>query len=157
MSHRPTRFVSASKRYDAPEVVDITPMYAEAEEQKAESHDSAVSIAGGSLLYSIAYMVVFGVIVVALAALVWWFSDDSLDLPLLGMGSLLLWGGGSYLILYKNREQGLEHSPTGIEHAKIESKERVALRAIDAHIYLTERQWERQDNEAGAARQIPGH
>jgi uncharacterized membrane protein (GlpM family) len=122
----------------------------------AHSDDDAMSIAGGSLLYSVVYMVVFAVVVGAGAGAVWWYADD-LDTPLVVLGALLVWGCASYVILGYNREQGLHHSASGIAHAEIQSWEDVAHHAIDAHIYLLERRWEREDVTAGTSHQLPGY
>jgi hypothetical protein len=121
----------------------------------AHSDDDAMSIASASLWYSVVYMVVFLVVVMAGAGVVWWFVAD-IDAPLLVLGALLVWGGASYLILGYNREQGLHHSPSGIAHAEIKSREEVAHHAIDAHIYLLEKRWEKDGDAVAASRQITG-
>jgi hypothetical protein len=135
-------------------IIDVAGVVGERHENTAHSDDDAMSIAGASLWYSVAYMVVFLVVTGCGAGFVWWFVDD-IDTPLLVLGALLVWGCASYLILGYNREQGLHHSPSGIAHAEIKSREEVAHHAIDAHIYLLEKRWEREDG-SGTVHQITG-
>jgi hypothetical protein len=111
----------------------------------AHSQDDAMSVSLSSLVYSVVYIVVFAVVIASLLAIAWVVVRDDATLAVLIVVGVLAWGWSSYSILAYNREQGLHNSPPGIAHAEIESRERLATYAIDAHIYTLERQWERED------------
>lgn len=59
---------------------------------------------------------------------------------------LFFWGLAVLVSLMLNRKQGLHHSSTGIAHAEIESRERVALHTINQHVELIKEKW-KIDNE----------
>lgn len=104
----------------------------------ARSEDSAMSIAGASLMYSSAYGVVFLVVTVLLGWLAWTKLDADPVLVVAGVG--VLWGCATYYALHRNREQGLHYSAAGIAHHEIDSRETVAIHAIDAHLAIVEKQ-----------------
>jgi hypothetical protein len=101
-------------------------------------------------------MLVFAVVVVAGGGLVWWMRPK-VDLFLVVLVALLAWGLASYGILSYNREQGLHHSPTGVEHHRIDMQEAVALHVIDSNVYLLERKWEREADGLEANRRLLEH
>ena len=135
--------------------IDLPSFSSGGQQVTAHSHDDALTLATASLLYSRAYMWVFGVVISALLAIAWVVVRDDAMLAVLIVVGVVSWGWSSYSILSHNREQGLHHSPTGIEHARIESQVELGKYAIDKHIYILERQWEREDG-VGSVRQIPG-
>jgi len=55
---------------------------------------------------------------------------------------LILWGGCFLAALAYNRWQGLWFSPAGLEHHEIDSRERIAMFAIEQHIGLIKAKWE---------------
>lgn len=104
----------------------------------ARSEDNAITQSAASLMYSAAYGVVFLVITALLGWLAWMMFDA--DLPLVVAVGGIVWGCATYYALAYNREQGLYHSASGIAHHEIESREVVAIRAIDAHLAIVEKQ-----------------
>jgi hypothetical protein len=52
---------------------------------------------------------------------------------------MVVWGLACLGALAVNRWQGLHYSPSGIAHHEIDSRERVALHAIDRHAEIIER------------------
>jgi hypothetical protein len=145
------RYVSPS-----PQSTPVTPIaypVSESVEGTAHSQDNAVTLAQGSLWYSAVYMAVFAVVVAAGGGLVWWMRPK-VDLFLVVLVALLAWGLASYAILSYNREQGLHHSPTGVEHHRLDVQETVALHVIDSNVYLLERKWEREADGLEANRRL---
>lgn len=102
-------------------------------------------------------MGIFAAVTAALTVLIWYFVDG--DLMLYGLGWLVVWGGISYFAMNKNRGQAYKHSPTGVarleqesqvamhdrtasvQEYEIDSRERVAMHAIDRHAELIEKRW----------------
>jgi hypothetical protein len=122
----------------------------------AHSQDDALTLATASLRYSRAYIVVFAVVILALLAIAWVVVRDDAMLAVLIVVGVLAWGWSSYGILAYERVKGLENSPSGIALAEIESRERLSMYAIDKHIYILERQWEREDGP-DTVRSLPGN
>lgn len=99
-------------------------------------NDNAITHAKASLLYSGAHIVAILVVVVAVMMLAY---------PVVGGNfrtyatvGLLLFGCAALGALLWNRHQGLHHSATGIAHADIRSRERVALHLIDRQFDVVE-------------------
>jgi len=102
-------------------------------------------------------MAIFAAITAAITVLIWYFVDG--DLMLYSLGWLVVWGGVSYFAMNKNRGQAYDHSPTGVarleqksqvamhdraasvQEYEIDSRERIALHAIDRHAELIEKRW----------------
>ena len=105
----------------------------------SRTDDSAVTQAVGSLIYSSAYAVAAAMISGGIILLTWIIRG--------GVGShyalawLVIWGVCILGALAINRTQGLKHSSTGIAHAEIESRERLAMFAIEKHVELIEKRW----------------
>lgn len=105
----------------------------------ARSEDNAVTGAVASLIYSAAYGVAAAIITTGMLILAWLLiGGDSILYVLIG---LILWGICILVSLMINRWQGLWFSPTGLGHHEIESREHVAIHAIDRHVQLIEKRW----------------
>src|SRR5690606_23015330 len=99
----------------------------------ARQVDDAVSHAKASLIISAAYIAAAGMITVGLLAVVWLFRGLGDALAPYAYVGLILWGCAVLLALWSNRRQGLWHSPSGIAHHEIESRERIAREAMQTH------------------------
>jgi hypothetical protein len=55
---------------------------------------------------------------------------------------LIAWGVAILVALWGNRKQSLHHSPSGISHHEIDSREKIALHAVDVHAKLLMAKWE---------------
>jgi hypothetical protein len=105
------------------------------------SDDTALTQAQASLVYSAAYAFAAALItggIVLIAWLKYGINGDGDNYVVLW---LLLWGLSVLIALIINRAQGLHHSSTGIAHHEIESRERLAMYAIDRHVELIEKRW----------------
>jgi hypothetical protein len=105
----------------------------------AKSEDTALTNAFASLFYSLAYSVAGAMITAALLLLVFLLFGGNERIYLLLF--FLLWGMCLLGALAYNRWQGLWFSPAGLDHHEIDSRERIAIHAIDKHIELIERRW----------------
>lgn len=103
----------------------------------AHSDDSAVTMAMASLIYSGAYALALAFITAGLLIIGWMFLGGSGGRWLVAW--LVVWGLACLGALIVNRWQGLHYSPAGIAHHEIDSRERIALHAIDRHADLIER------------------
>lgn len=108
--------------------------------------DDALTHAKAALLVSAAYVAAALVITVGLLLIVWLFRGLGEGWAAYVYAGLLLWGIATLLALWANRRQSLHHSPTGIAHHEIDSRERIARHAIDTHAELLMKRWE-LDNE----------
>jgi hypothetical protein len=105
----------------------------------AKSDDTALTNAFASLFYSLAYSVAGAMITAALLILIFsFFGGDKGTYVLL---FFLAWGCCLLAALAYNRWQGLWFSPAGLDHHEIDSRERIAMHAIDKHIELIEQRW----------------
>ena len=105
------------------------------------SDDTAVTQAYASLLYSAAYAFAAALItggIILTAWLRYGAQDNGGDYAL---AWLLLWGLSILAALIVNRSQGLFYSSSGIAHHEIDSRERIAMYAMDKHIELIEKRW----------------
>jgi hypothetical protein len=119
----------------------------------ARSDDSAITNALASLIYSVAMgsaaaMITAGILFIA-------YNLLGGDEGLYAIAWLVTWGICVLVALLRNRLQGLWHSPTGIAHHEIESRERIALYAIDRHVQLIEKRW--GCHERTAANPLPAN
>ena len=106
----------------------------------AKSQDTAQTIANASLTYALSYGCIFAAVALPVGLiLVFGFGASGWDVSLI---SFLTWGAFTMYMLRGNRAQGLYHSPTGIGHHEIESREKIAIHAIDRHVDMVERRWE---------------
>ena len=106
----------------------------------AKSDDTALTNAFASLFYSLAYSVAGALISGGLLLLAYWVLGG--DEGLYALIFLILWGGCFLAALAYNRWQGLWFSPAGLEHHEIDSRERIAMFAIEQHIGLIKAKWE---------------
>lgn len=106
----------------------------------AGSTDNAITLAVGSLIYSGAIALAAALITAGVVFLAY--------MTLGGDGGrwavvwLVLWGLGVLAALLWNRRQGLYHSPAGLAHHEIDSRERVALETMHRHADIIERRLE---------------
>jgi hypothetical protein len=108
----------------------------------ARSDDSAITHAKATLLVSSAYIAAAGMITVGLLLIVWLFRGLGDHWPQYGYTGLIVWGLCVLGALWGNRRQSLHHSPTGIAHHELDSRERIARHAIDTHAAMLLRRWE---------------
>jgi hypothetical protein len=108
----------------------------------ARQDDSAVSHAQATLLVSSAYIVAAGMITAGLLLIVWLFRGLGDGWGAYTFTGLIAWGVAILAALWGNRRQSLHHSPTGVTHHEIDSRERIARHAIDTHADLLIRRWE---------------
>lgn len=107
----------------------------------SRTDDTAITATLASLIYSAAYAVAALLITGGIFILAWMFNGMD------GHGGryfvvwLVVWGLCILVSLAVNRWQGLHHSSTGLSHAEIKSREKIALHTIDRHIELLERKW----------------
>ena len=112
----------------------------------ARMDDSAITHAKATLLVASAYIVAAAMITGGLLLIVWLYRGLGDDWAMYVYGGLILWGLCILVALWSNRKQSLWHSPTGIAHHELDSRERIARHAIDTHASLLIRRWE-IDNE----------
>lgn len=105
-----------------------------------QTHDSAMTHAKASLLYSVAYSAPAAMITAGLLLIVWMYKGGPGG-PYFFAG-LIVWGVAFLAALYGNRAQGLHHSATGVAHAEIAAKTEVAIYAIDRHCQMLESKWQ---------------
>jgi hypothetical protein len=108
--------------------------------------DSAITHAKATLLVASAYIIAAGMITGGLLLIVWLFRGLGEGFAAYTYTGLILWGLCILGALYGNRKQSLHHSPTGIAHHELDSRERIARHAVDVHASLLMRRWE-MDNE----------
>lgn len=114
-------------------------MAKEAHTSHIRQTDDAITQSQASLLYSTAYIKIFGIVTGALLAII--YVAHGGDLWVYFFAGLLSWGVAGLIILAVNRWQGLHHSSIGVAHAQIAATERVAIYAIDRHCTMLERKW----------------
>ncbi len=107
----------------------------------ARQDDDALSHARATLLVSAAYIIAAGMITAGLLLLAWLFRGLGDRWAVYAYVGILAWGVAVLLALYGNRRQGLHHSPTGVAHSEIESRERLAKYAIHTQAHLLLARW----------------
>lgn len=112
----------------------------------ARQDDDAITHAKATLLISAAYIVAAGMITLGLLLIVWLFRGLGERFAPYAYVGLIAWGVAILLALWSNRRQALHHSPTGISHHEIDSRERVATHAIDTHARLLLARWRLEDD-----------
>jgi len=105
----------------------------------AKSDDTALTNAFASLFYSLAYSIAGAFISGGLLLLAYCVLGG--DQGIYALVFLVLWGGCFLAALAYNRWQGLWFSPAGLEHHEIDSRERIAMFAIEKHIELIQTRW----------------
>jgi hypothetical protein len=108
----------------------------------ARMDDSAITHAKATLLVSSAYVLAAGMITGGLLLIAFLFRALGDGWGAYTYGGLLLWGICILAVLWGNRRQSLHHSPTGIAHHELDSRERIARHAIDTHADLLLKRWE---------------
>jgi hypothetical protein len=126
------------------EVQNLLPMAAQT--GHARQDDSALTHAKATLLISTAYIVAAAMVTVGLLLVVWLFRGLGDGWATYTYTGLIVWGIATLWALWGNRKQSLWHSPTGISHHEIDSRERLAKHAIDTHAKLLLKRWD-LDNE----------
>jgi hypothetical protein len=105
----------------------------------AKSDDTALTNAFASLFYSLAYSVAGAFISAGILLLAYCVLGG--DEGIYALLFLIVWGGCFLAALAYNRWQGLWFSPAGLEHHEIDSRERIAMFAIEKHIELIQTRW----------------
>lgn len=124
----------------SPSIIDLLPPAAHT--GHARMDDSAITHAKATLLVSSAYIVAAGMITGGLLLVAWLFRALGDAWGLYVYGGLIVWGVCVLAALWGNRRQSLHHSPTGIAHHELDSRERIARHAIDTHAELLVKRWE---------------
>ncbi len=107
----------------------------------ARMDDDAITHAKATLLVALAYIIAAGMITAGLLLIVWLYRGLGNDWAMYVYGGLILWGLCVLAALFGNRKQSLWHSPTGIAHHELDSREKIALHAIDTHASLLLKRW----------------
>jgi len=107
----------------------------------ARSDDNTLTHARATLLVSLAYIIAAAMITIGLLLLAWLFKALGEKMGVYMVCGLLVWGVCVLCALLGNRHQSLHHSPTGVAHAEITSRERLAKHAIDTHARLLLTRW----------------
>jgi hypothetical protein len=110
----------------------------------ARSDDTALTNAFASLFYSLAYSIAGALITGGILLLAYSLLGGEEGLYVIAW--FVLWGVCLLGALAYNRWQGLWFSPAGLDHHEIDSRERIAMHAIDKHIELIERRWRIRDS-----------
>ena len=133
-----------SVQVSAPSIIDLLPQTTHT--GHARQDDDAITHAKATLLVASAYIVAAGLITGGLLLIVWLYRGLGEGWGLYTFTGLIVWGLCILVALWGNRKQSLHHSPTGIGHHEIDSRERIAMHAVDVHAQLLMRRWE-LDNE----------
>jgi hypothetical protein len=112
----------------------------------ARQDDDAITHAKATLLVASAYIIAAGMITLGLLLIIWLYRGLGEGWGLYTFTGLIVWGLCVLASLWGNRKQSLWHSPSGIAHHELDSRERLARHAIDTHAHLLLKRWE-IDNE----------
>lgn len=123
-----------------PTIVDLLPPAAAT--GHARSDDDAITHAKATLLVSAAYIAAAAMITAGLLLIAWLFRALGDAWATYTYTGLAVWGVCVLAALWGNRRQALYHSPTGIAHHELDSRERIAMHAIDTHADLLIKRWE---------------
>jgi hypothetical protein len=105
----------------------------------ARSEETPVTNAVSSLIYSAAYGFAGALITGGLLVLLYIAIGGNEEVYLILF--FIFWGICWMAAFYFNRKQGLHHSPSGLEHAEIQSRERIAKFVVKEYIGLLEKKW----------------
>lgn len=123
----------------SPTIVDLLPQSSHS--GHARQDDDAMTHAKATLLVSAAYIVAAGMITGGLLLIAWLFRALGDAWAAYTYTGLIVWGLCVLMALWGNRKQSLHHSPTGIGHHEIDSRERIARHAINTHAELLITRW----------------
>lgn len=112
---------------------------------RAVDENDAIVHAKATLLVSAAYIVAALMITTGLLLIVFLFRGLGDAVALYFYAGILMWGVCILAALLMNRRQSLHHSSTGLGHAEISSRERLAKHAIDTHASLLLKRWKVDD------------
>ena len=112
----------------------------------ARSDDSAMTLAMASLLYAAGLAIPAALITGGLLLIAYMLIGHG-DAGIWSMSFMVLWGISILAAMLWNRKIGLWHSPTGLAHHEIDSRERVALHAIDRHADIIEKRLGMDDSD----------
>jgi hypothetical protein len=110
----------------------------------ARQDDDALSHARATLLVASAYIIAAGMITAGLLLVIWAFRALGDAVAIYFYFGIIFWGVCILVALYSNRRQGLHHSPTGVAHHELDSRERLARHAIDQQVRLLLERWKRE-------------
>lgn len=125
------------------QVIDVLPPAVQSHHSRQD--DDAMTHAKATLLVSAAYIVAALMITTGLLLIVFLFRGLGDAVALYFYAGLLMWGVLILAALLMNRRQSLHHSSTGLGHAEISSRERLAKYAIDTHASLLLKRWKVDD------------
>jgi hypothetical protein len=108
----------------------------------ARQDDDALTHARATLLVAAAYIAAAGMITAGMLLVIWAFRALGDAVAIYFYFGIIFWGVCILVALWSNRRQGLHHSPTGVAHAEISSRERLARHAIDTQADLLLKRWE---------------
>lgn len=128
-------------------IIDVLPTAVQSHHTRQD--DDALSQAKATLLVSVAYIIAAAMITVGLLLFVWIFKVLGDAVALYFYTGLIFWGVCILVVLLMNRRQSLHHSSTGLGHAEINSRERLAKHAIDQHVRLLLARWKVEDENRG--------
>ena len=128
-----------SVQISAPSIIDLLPQAAHT--GHARQDDDAMTHARATLLVSSAYVVAAGMITGGMLLVGWQFRALGDAWAGYVYAGLIIWGVAVLTSLWGNRRQSLHHSPSGISHHELDSRERIARRAIDTHADLLITRW----------------
>jgi len=111
----------------------------------ARQDDDALTHAKATLLIAGAYIVAAAMITAGLLLVIYWFRALGDGVAIYFYSGLIFWGVCILAALWSNRRQSLHHSPTGVAHSEIESRERLAKYAIHTHARLLLARWKIED------------
>lgn len=126
-------------------IIDLLPQTTST--HQARQSDDAITHAKATLLVSTAYIVAAAMITTGLLLLAWMFRALGDTWATYTYTALVVWGVCVFAALFGNRKQGLHHSPTGLAHHEVDSRERIAMHAIDTHAELLLKRWEMDRDE----------
>jgi hypothetical protein len=141
----PQRQELTTVQMTSPSIVDVLPPAAHT--GHARQDDDAITHAKATLLVSAAYIVASAMITGGLLLIAYLFRALGEAWGLYVYGGLIIWGLCVLASLWGNRRQSLHHSPTGIAHHELDSRERIALHAIDTHADLLRARWNMDRHE----------
>jgi len=109
--------------------------------------DDAMIAAKSTLLIASAYIIAAAMITLGLMIIIFMFRGLGEGAALYFFTGIIVWGVCILLALFGNRRQSLHHSSSGLGHAEIQSRERLAKYVVDQHAAMLMRRWEIDSRE----------